>query len=360
MDTRERILTLLNGEVPDRPLVLAADTVRVGSPGGWVRRLTERGMGVIRRICPYRPHFNFPPPQPIFIPDVHWTTESYFEGRRLKIRYTLATPAGALSSVVAVKFTGTLGAYAREEFFIKQRQDWRVFTWLFRQLARVMAPNYEEITREEDTLGDKGITLGYLTKTSFPRAWIQLASAEQAVVDFTEMPEELQEFLEAEREFHKKAAEIAAGSPAKVLNFYDNLTDMVSPRLFESFSLPTYRLYADAMRDSGKLLACHMDGRLAHLKKAIAASPVQLIESLTVPPVGNVSLTEVKSVWPDKIVWINCPPHLAHITQDEVRLGYRKLLDEWGNTRLAIEFVEDLPIEELEPHLSAALDACGY
>jgi len=360
MDTRERILTLLSGEEPDHPLVLAADTVRVGSPGGWVRRLTERGVGLIRRICHYRPHFNFPPPQPIFVPDVRWTTESYIEGRRLKMRYTLATPVGALTSVLAVKFTGTLGAYSREEFFIKERADWKVFTYFFRQLTRVMAPNYEEITREEDTLGEKGLTLGYLTKTSFPRAWIQLASVEQAVVDFTEMPEELCEFLEAERGFHKKAAEIAAGSPAKVLNFYDNLTDMVSPRLFDSFSLPTYQLYAEAMRGSGKLLACHMDGRLAHLKKSIAGSPIQLIESLTVPPVGNISLSEVRAIWPDKIVFINCPAHLTYITREEVRMGYLKLLDEWGDKRLAIEYVEDLPIDELEPHLSAALDACGY
>jgi hypothetical protein len=76
MDTRERILTLLSGEEPDHPLVLASDTVRIGSPGGWVRRLTERGVGLIRRICPYRPHFNFPPPQPVFVPDVRWSTES--------------------------------------------------------------------------------------------------------------------------------------------------------------------------------------------------------------------------------------------------------------------------------------------
>jgi hypothetical protein len=360
MDVNERVLTLLAGENPDHVSVLAADTVRLGSPGGWVRRLTDRGLGLIRRICPYRPYFNFPPAQPVFIPGIRWITENYIEDRRIKMRYTLVTSAGSLTSVVGVKFTGTLAAYAREEPFIKQRADWRVITCLFRQLTRVMAPNYEEVTREQDTLGSRGIVLGYLTKTSFPRAWIQLASPEQAIVDFSEMPEEVCEFLEAEREFHKKAAEIAAGSPAKVLNFYDNLTDMVSPRLFEAFCLPTYRLYADAISGSGKILACHMDGRLAHLKNCIASSPVQLIDSLTVPPVGNVPLTEVREAWPTKIIFINCPPHFSFQSQEDVRQGYLQILDEWGDNRLAIEYVEDLPENELEPHLSAALDACGY
>jgi len=360
MDTRERILALLSGEEPDRVPVVASDTVRVGSPGGWVRRLGERGLGLIRRICPYRPHFNFPPAQPVFLPDIRWTSEHYIEDRRFKIRYTMATPVGQLTSIVGIKFTGTLAAYSREEPFVKKRADWRVIAYLFRHLAHILAPNYEEVSREEDTLGDKGITLGYLTKTSFPRAWIQLASVEQAIVDFTEKPEELGEFLEAEREFHKKAAEIAAGSPARVLNFYDNLTDMVSPRLFESFCLPTYELYAEAMRGSGKLLACHMDGRLAHLKKGIAASPIRLIESFTVPPVGDVPLAEAKAAWQGKIIFINCPPHFAYKSRDDVRQGYLQLLDEWGDKRLAIEYVEDLPSDELEPHLSAALDACGY
>jgi hypothetical protein len=183
---------------------------------------------------------------------------------------------------------------------------------------------------------------------------------EQAIVDFTEMPEELCEFLEAEREFHKKAAEIAAGSPARVLNFYDNLTDMVSPRLFETFCLPTYGIYAEAIRGSDKILGCHMDGRLAHLKKGIAGSPIRLIESFTVPPVGDVPLGDARTTWPGKIISMNCPPHFAYKPMDDVRRGYQQLIDEWGDKRLAIEYVEDLPSDELEPHLSAALDACGY
>ncbi len=360
MDARERVLALLSGEEPDRVPVLASDTLRLGPPGGWVRRLTERGLGLIRRVCPYRPHFNFPASVNLFLPTVHCASDYFLDGRRMKIRFTLETPVGEVSSVVAVKFTGTLGAYTRDEPFIKGRSDWRVFTYLFRQLTRVMGPNYEEFAREEDTLGGRGITLGYLTKTAFPRAWIQLASPEQAVVDFKQMPAELEEFLEAERLFHQKAAEISAGSPAKVLNFYDNITDMVSPQLFEGFSVPTYRLYAEAMRGTGKLLACHMDGRLAHLKENIARSPVQLIESFTVPPVGDVSLTEARTAWADKLLFVNCPPHLTHVPLEQVRLGYLALLDEWGSKRLAIEHMEDLPADEMEPHLAAALDVCGY
>ena len=103
-----------------------------------------------------------------------------------------------------------------------------------------------------------------------------------------------------------------------------------------------------------------MDGKLAHLKESIARSPIQLIESLTVPPVGNVAIEDIKTLWGDKVIFFNCPPHLTHITPEKVRLGYTQLLEEWGDKRMAIEYVEDIPINELEPHLNAAMDACGY
>jgi hypothetical protein len=360
MDARERILTLLSGEEPDRVPVLAADTVRVGPPGGWVPRLTARGLVLLRRICPYRPHWNFPAAFQTFLPGIRCTSTYYLDGGRMKICFTLETPAGEVSSVIAVKLTGTLAAYAREEPFIKQRSDWRPFTHLFQVLTRVLSPNYDEFIREQETLGGRGFVLGYLTKSSFPRAWVQLASPEQAVLDFKQMPAELEEFLEAERAFHHKAAEIAAGSPAQVLNLYDNITDMVSPALFERFCVPTYQIYADALRGTGKLLACHMDGRLGHLRQPIARSPIQLIESLTVPPVGNLPLSEVRAAWKDKIIWINCPPHLTYVPLDRIRQGYQEILDEWGDRRLAIEYVEDLPDAEMEPHLGVVLDLCGY
>ncbi len=359
MDARERILTLLAGEEPDRVPVLAGE-VRVGPPGGWVPRLTARGLGLLRRLCPYRPHFNFPAAFQTFLPGIRCTSTYYLEGGRMKIRFTLETPDGEVSSVLLLKFTGTLAAYAREEPFIKLRADWRAFTCLFRTLTRVLSPNYDDFTREEETLGGRGFVFGYLTKTAYPRAWIQLANPDQAVLDFKQMPAELEEFLEVERAFHQRAAEIAAGSPARVLNLYDNITDMVSPALFERFCVPTYQIYAEALRGTGKLLAVHMDGRLAHLKEPVARSPIQLIDSFTVPPVGDLPLSEVRSAWPGKVIWVTCPPHLTYMPMEQVRQGYEQLLDEWGDRRLAIEYVEDLPAAEMEPHLETVLDVCGY
>lgn len=45
---------------------------------------------------------------------------------------------------------------------------------------------------------------------------------------------------------------------------------------------------------------------------------------------------------------------------NELHRAYENVLSEWGNKRLVIEHVEDMPPDRLEMHLNAALDVCGY
>jgi hypothetical protein len=51
----------------------------------------------------------------------------------------------------------------------------------------------------------------------------------------------------------------------------------------------------------------HMDGRLKVLKNLIAQSPIDIIEALHPPPMGDLSLDEALAAWKDKIIWIGYP-----------------------------------------------------
>jgi hypothetical protein len=104
----------------------------------------------------------------------------------------------------------------------------------------------------------------------------------------------------------------------------------------------------------------HLDGLLRHIHEEINESSFDILDSLTVPPTGNISLTEAKEFFPGKILAVNLPPHLAFASMDELHEGYQKILDEHGSKCLIIEHVEDLPEAALEKHLTAALDVCGY
>ena len=104
-----------------------------------------------------------------------------------------------------------------------------------------------------------------------------------------------------------------------------------------------------------------MDGRLGNLRKEIAETPIDAVESFSVPPTGDLTLAEARSIWPGKMIFVNTASHLAWAEPEEVRRFYEALAEEWGSKKgLLLELSEQLPLETVEAHMSAALDAFGY
>jgi hypothetical protein len=362
MTARERIIALISDEEPDKIPVFAYDWLRVGSQGGWVRRLVNRGLGIIRFVPAYKPAYEHPYSINPFLPDVKYIKVHYTEKNVVKYRHTFETPVGSITGVIRINpFSLEVALGSQEEYFVKQPSDWRVVNYIFKGVRDKMTTNYEAFKREEDELGDTGLTFAFVEKTPYQKAWVELASPERAFIDFHEQPEELCEYIEIQRQIHTQIAEITAESPAKLVNIDDNITDMITPYYFREYCTRFYDIYSKVLEGTGKILASHLDGRLGHLKKEIAEAPLKVVESFTVPPTGEISLTEARLLWPDKLLFINTPPHLALAEPKEVREGYQAIGEEWGSKKgLLIEHSEEMPLEKVESHLSAAMDVFGY
>ena len=106
------------------------------------------------------------------------------------------------------------------------------------------------------------------------------------------------------------------------------------------------------MTGSGKLLASHMDGTLAGLKNAIADTELDIIEAITPPPMGDLSIREAREAWPGKALWINFTSSM-HIESPEVIEAHTKeLLEQAGSKKgFAISVTEDAPVRALEQSL---------
>ncbi len=360
MDARDRYLTVLCGQEPDKIPVFASDSLRLGPQGGWLRRLVQRGLGISHIIPPYVPNFISPYSIHPFTTDIRCIEERFLEDGLAKIRYTYCTPVGAVTCLTVRNPGLDLDCDIPKEHLVKDRSDWRVMSYIFRKMTEAMRPNYRAIERDQDALGGGGVTIAAVDKTPFQRAWIELATMERVALDFKKQPEELLEYLESQRSFHQRAAEIAAGAPSPQILILDNVTNVISPTHYEEHCLKCYQLYASELAGTGKVLSVHMDGLLRHLRDGIARSPIDVIDSLSVPPVGNVSLTEARLAWPGKIPFVNLAAHLAQASDGELHDGYAQMVQEWGSKAMGIEHVEDLALDRIEPHLAAALDVCGY
>jgi len=361
MTPRERMMAVFDGEEPDKIPVYAYYNKQIAktSPGGWHRRLSKRGLGTVGIAGFCTPVSEGTNPN---LPEIGYSQTHYTEDGLKKFRHTFETPVGQITGVLAANPLDTVVYIPhREEALVKEPSDWRVVNFIYKCVLDKLRPNYNGILSIKKELGDSGIVAAKIEMTPWQRAWVEWASLERTVVDFLEQPEELQEYVEIQNRLHTRIAEFAADCPCRFINVFDNMTDVISPKYYRSYCLPIYEMYSKQLEGTDKVLGVHMDGNLASLKDEIAETPCRMIESFTVPPAGNVSLSEARNDWPGKLISMNCPPHLHWAEPKEVRKGYESLVEEWGSKRgLILNRSESVPVKTIEAHLSAAMDALGY
>ena len=364
MTPKERILAVLNGEEPDKTPVCVYQGELTRLPGEWFRRLKERGLGLLRMAGFCSPVWSTQTGQrqDPGVPDVKYTRIEYLENGIMKHRQTWETPIGSITGVLMSNpLDNIVVPDTTEEYPVKQPSDWQVVNFIIKGIVDNLVPRYGHFERAEAELGDDGVAFVFLGNTAWQRAWMELAGPERAVIDFHEQPDEVQEYIDLQRCWHSRMAELVAGCPAKFIDIGEGMTDMISPRYFREYCTPIYQIYSQQLKGTGKVLGAHMEGRVGILRKDIAETPLNVIESFAVPPTGDISLYEVKKIWPDKMIFMNTAAHLAWAEPAEVREFYEGLAAEWGSKKgLLLELSEHLPVETVEAHMSAALDAFGY
>ena len=368
MTPRERILAVYNGEEPDKtPVLVPQGLLRRQPPGDWEHRLKERGIGFMRTARIFQPTLcTFREPLDARLADVRYTRTEYCEKGIWESRYTYETPVGSVTGVMVTNPPDySVGRVAQhpKEYVVKQPSDWRVVNYFIRKALDNLAPtSHGAFQRAEEELGDGGITIAFLTEyTAWQRAWIWLAGPERSVVDFHEQPDEIQEYVDLHRRLHTRLAEFAAEFPARYVLLCDHITEVTSPGYYREYCLPIYEIYSKQLEGTGKILGVHMDGRFGQLKREIAESPINVIDSFSVPPIGDVSLSEARRLWPDKMMFMNPAAHMAWAEPEELREFYASLAAEWGSKKgLLLEHMEHLPTQTVGSHFSAVMDAFGY
>jgi hypothetical protein len=153
--------------------------------------------------------------------------------------------------------------------------------------------------------------------------------------------------------------EIAAKSPAPVVLCGDNVDGVLAnPKLFQAYFMPEYEKQAAVLHAHGKLMAVHMDGRLDVVKDLIGETPIDIVEAVHPPPMGDLSIGEALRRWPDKAIWIGFPSSAYDFGPKAVQESALGLLREVGTgERVAIAMsTENQVSNENLRALTAALE----
>lgn len=289
---------------------------------------------------------------------VEKVSESYEENGQTVRRTTLKTPVGEIYATSYLP-PGSLMAWPKKHW-LSTAEDYRVRTWLVKNLE--IRPNYGAYHRLVEQTAPWGLVLPAIGRTPFQRILVDWAGLEQFTFHLIELEEEVLELYEALFENFRKIVEITAEGPGRYVACQENFTaESMGPVRYERFLLPVYKECIPTLHQAGKVVGTHYDGNLSSVKHHIADAPIDLIESLTEPPEGDMTLAESRAAWPEKRFWNNINVAKFDLPPDQLQAEIHRGVAEAApdGRGLAFEISEDLP-KNWRQGIPAVLEALGY
>jgi hypothetical protein len=343
MAIRERLEAFWSGEQPDR---IPFTTYESKLPPDWsdpvIRQMLNDGLGVLRFIPTWAVRYSG---------DVQRIEQHSQDGNQRLRRQVWRTPLGEVSAAWADDW--------QRKYYLETAADYRVMTYIAKHTH--YAADYAAFRTQEIILPHYIIPVTRIGRTPLQTILVDYAGLENFSLHLVEYPQEMQTLYDALLVNFRKLVEIAAGGPGRYINVLENFTaETLGPRRFKQYLLPVYEETFGMLHQAGKIVGCHYDGKIELVKNLVAASPVDLIESFTPPPEGDMTLAQARAAWPDKLLWSNINLGCYELPPDELRQEIVCRVQDGApdGRRLAFEVSEDTPARwrESMPIILSALN----
>ncbi|MGN1140399.1 MAG: uroporphyrinogen decarboxylase family protein [Oliverpabstia sp.] len=214
---------------------------------------------------------------------------------------------------------------------VKEEEDFLLLKYLMDSTH--LEADYEKFDLEAEKLGERGLLLPLICpemKTSFQSLLENWVGTENMVYSVMDFPELVQETLDSMYRVSRDAAEIAANSSSEFfLSWEDTSTTNISPQYYRDYILPEINMWCDILHKKGKRYVQHACGRLNALLPDMADSKIDVLESVSPAPTGDVDLIDVNKILPEHIAIVGGiePVKLLNGSVEEVKDKAHELLD---------------------------------
>ena len=288
MNNRERILTILQGGLPDRvpwagdmDYWYSAARMRGDLPGryqgdGYFQLNRDLGMGFyLQGFGPYRTHHR---------------AVSFSEQRSGdQIIRTMHTPCGDLTEIQQYLPTSFSTGYVKH--YVETPADLPAFQSYLEDME--FSPAYEEAVRRQGIIGDNGVVLCYTPRSPFMEMVTTYIGIINLVYLLTDAPGPMAEILAYMESKHDIAAQITIDSPAECIMIPENLSsEVVGSGYYKKYLRGYETRWIERIRQAGKFSYIHMDGTLKGLLRQVAGAGFDVIEAVTPLPCGDLSMEQ--------------------------------------------------------------------
>jgi hypothetical protein len=301
MNIRERLEAFWSGERPDQiPYTIYQNEWRHTQNDPAWHDLYQKGLGVTWHCPTVR----------LKTSNVETEEQTYTDQGKTILRRTMRTPVGEIYETYVDGW--------HHKYWLETAQDYMVMTYIVRHTE--VLPTYDEFLALDKKIAPYGIPLVALGRTPLQIILVDYAGLGKFAYHLFDLAAEVQELYDALLTNFRKGVELTAAGPGRFVSVLENFTaDSLGPKRYQEFLLPVYEEFFPILQSAGKIVGTHYDGQLASCQHLIADAPIDLIESLTPPPEGDMTLAEARQVWPDKLLWSNInvdcyylPPRQLH------------------------------------------------
>lgn len=228
-------------------------------------------------------------------------TETLGEGddeKRIQT-HIIHTPYGDLSNtLVYEKKIATW--YEKKHYFVDFEKQFKAVKYCIENTDYHF--NYQEYDSIEQRVGDRGLILVPITETPLKKLHI-LAGQENATYMLFDYEDELLELFELHTQKVLDYTKQALKTNAVAFILMDNVDSLFyPPHFFEKYCTPCIKRVSELIHSEEKYLFAHACGRTKDLAKVVAESGLDGMEGITHPSIGDFPLWEAKNIHPRFIV----------------------------------------------------------
>jgi len=330
MNSRERMLAILNKESPDRipwsPRILLwyrARELQGTLPKKWKGlslREVERELGI---------------GTPARDGHIHTSTQENVEvivrtegGKRITEYHT---PVGSVQQVMHYsEDLDAAGLPGRVEAFpLKTPADYAVWEYVVEHTH--YEPAYDAYAAYDAEIGDEGLPMVGVGDVPF-HTWAQtLAGYENAYYHLVDFTKEVEHLLAVMAEVEQaRLWPVIAASPAKlVLHGVHLSTQFTPPAMFEKYIIPYYEKVMPMVHDAGISVAMHADNDTSAIVEQIERAGWDMVECFVTAPMVPLTLERAREVWGTRVIIYGGLPSLLmapSVAEDEFRAYMHQLL----------------------------------
>jgi hypothetical protein len=272
-------------------------------------------------------------------PNVKVFSTVYEENNKLMFRTDYKTPLGDLYSINGVSEETW---WSRKKLFTC-REDYKIFNFMINDV--IVQSDNDNISGIIKFLGEDFFLRGSLGLEPL-QALItgNYFTVEQFCIEWMENRDEILKLYDSMFKLQRKVLEVAANSPLFYFCTGGNLIpEVMSPENFKKYYMPYYEEAAEIFQDKDKILGCHYDADLGIHKDLIAATPLDVIESFNPSPDTDMTVTEARKIFKDKILWLNFPSSVHLKSQEEIARTTSEIIDEAGDGGWIMGIIENVP-----------------